>query len=168
MKTILILLTLAFLILIIRAILKSRGKVEREKTAPSEVAIASELGLDESHRFGNVMDKTWEYFDSHPGTDAGTYIHSIIHDRACFVSEVLHEEKGKAVKLTFDIDDGVILPHFPLNADGQPGTTLYGPDARHKAGEIIKSVLELTDGSLVSHQIAGSDGPEHYFDIIRQ
>ena len=168
MTTLLIFLTMVLVILIVRSILKLGGKVEREKTAPSEVAISAELGLDESHKLGNVMSKTWEYFDSHPGTDAATMIHAVLHDRACLVTENMDGNGRRVVTVSFIIDDDYKLPDFSLNAEGQPEAVIEGPGARIKTGEVIKTVLEISDESLVSYQLAGSGGPEHYFDFIRQ
>ncbi|MBP5487554.1 MAG: hypothetical protein J6Y06_08005 [Bacteroidales bacterium] len=167
MKALLILFIIALVILIIRCILKSDRKVGCEKIAPSEVTLASELGLDESHRLGNVMCKTWNYFDANPGSDALTEIHSIVYDRACLVTEKMEESGSKVVIVSFIIDDDYQLPDYPLNAEGQPEVFFEGPNARYQAEEIIKSVLELTDESHVSYQLAGSDGPEHYFNILK-
>lgn len=167
MKALLILFIIALVILIIRCILKSDRKVGREKIAPSEVTLASELGLDESHRLGNVMCKTWNYFDANPGSDALTEIHSIVYDRACLVTEKMEESGSKVVIVSFIIDDDYQLPDYPLNAEGQPEAVFEGSDARDKAEDIIKAVLNLSDDSRVSYQLAGSDGPEHYFEVIQ-
>ena len=167
MKLFLIILAIAIIALIVWNILKTGRKVDQEKVGPYEVSLAADLDLDDSHKIGNVMRQTWDYFDANPGTNALTEIHSIDYDRACLITEKSDENGSRVVTVSFIIDDDYQLPDYPINAEGQPEVVFEGADARDKAEEIIKRVLELSDGSLVSYQLAGSDGPEHYFEVIQ-
>ena len=155
---------LALVGLVVWAIIKLRRLEKAEKKK-------AELARHELARpffFRTAMDKTWEYFDTHPETDDVSWIHinSIYIDRACLVGERLVEGRERKVTVNFLINyyfkyiEGVDpLSKIPLNAKGQYEAVFDGPDARSRAEEIIKHVLMIDDTSYVTYQLAGADAP---------
>ena len=166
MKLILLIILLVLFGLLIWGIISTRKTIDNEIVEPDEVALVAEFGLDDTHKIGKVLRQTWDYFDTNLNTDAITEIRSVVYDRACLVTEKIDENGRRVTIVTFIIDNYYKLPDYPMNSEGQPEVIFEGPSARNKAEAIIKKVLKLTNESRVSYQLAGTNGPEHYFDII--
>lgn len=164
-----LLLTLSLIVLVVLfvfAIQRKRSDVDQEKLRPEEVGLIAEAGLDEPHRLDNILRQTWAYFDAHPGTSELTEIHSLMNDAGCQVFEQFDEHGEKATVLLFALREDFSIPDDLRTDDSPSRVILKGPDARERAAAIIKKVLKISDESRSPYQLAGSDGPDHFFDRL--
>lgn len=164
-----LLLTLSLIVLVVLfvfAIQRTRAHVNQEKLSPDEVGLIAEAGLDESHRLDNILRQTWAYFDAHPGTSELTEIHSLMNDAGCQVFEQFDDRGEKTTVLLFALRDDFSVPDYLRTEDAPPQIVLKGPDSREKAADIIKKTLGISDESRLPYQLAGSDGPDHFFDRL--
>lgn len=164
-----LLLTLSLIVLVaflVFAIQRTRAHVNQEKLRPDEVGLIAEAGLDESHRLDNILRQTWAFFDAHPGSAELTEIHSLVNDNACQVFEQFDDHGEKTTVLAFALRDDFSVPDYLRTEDAPPQIILRGPDAREKAAAFIKKTLAITDESRSPYQLAGSDGPDHFFDRL--
>ncbi len=166
MQLIISLLLILFVVLVVFAIQRTRSHVDQEKLKPDEVGLIAEAELDESHRLDNILRQTWAYFDAHPGTTELTEIHSLVDDAGCQVSEQLDEHGEKTTVLLFALREEFSIPDDLKTEDASSRVILRGPDAREKAADIIKKTLAISDESRSPYQLAGSDGPDHFFDRL--
>lgn len=164
MQLIITILLIACLVVLVLAIQRNRIKAEDEKIRPDEVGLIAELGLeDEKYRLDYILKQTWAYFDAHPGANELTEIHSIVYGNACQVFEEKEEDGQLCTVIVFGKDDQFPAPDCLGGEDNQQQVVLKGLDAREKAAGIIKEYLQVSDESRLSYQLAGSDGPDHYF-----
>ena len=164
MQVIITILLIACLVVLVLAIQRNRINTKDEKIGPDEVGLIAELGLeDEMYRLDYILKQTWAYFDAHPGANELTEIHSIVYDNACQVYEEKDEDGQLCTVIVFGKDDQFPAPASPGDENNQPQVILKGPDAREKAADIIKKYLLASDESRFSYQLAGADGPDHYF-----
>lgn len=166
MQLLITLLLITLVILIVFAIQKTRKQINHEEIRPDEVGLIAEAELDESHRLDNILRQTWAYFDAHPGTTELTEIHSLVDDAGCQVSEQLDEHGEKTTVLLFALREDFSIPDDLKTEDASSRVILRGPDAREKAAVIIKKTLAISDESRSPYQLAGSDGPDHFFDRL--
>lgn len=129
-----------------------------------------DIEFDDSFRFINVMNLTWEYFDSHPKSDELTELHYCTRegeDIGCQISSQKGEGGRYEILLLFSLPDGMSRPVYLQGQEGSPyEIILKGHDCREKAATVIKEVMGVTDSTKVPYQLAGNQGPVFYFARI--
>lgn len=126
--------------------------------------------FDDTFRFLNVLNLTWEYFDSHPASDELTELHYSTRkgeDIGCQICSQRGEDGQSEILLLFSLPDGMPRPAYLQDQNGNPyEIILKGSDCREKAATVIKEVMGITDSTKVPYQLAGSQGPVFYFARI--
>lgn len=151
------------IVLLVFAVLRVQKGIDKESINPSEIGLMADLDLDESFQLDKILHETWTYFDTHPGTDELTEIHSLVNDNACQVFEIGGETEGKTTVVLFCLSDSFVSPDYLVVNGGVSRMELKGADARQKVRILIKEILQITDESRVPYQMAGSDGPFRFF-----
>ena len=163
MNTVLLGLLIIGIVLLVFAVLRVQKGIDKESINPSEIGLMADLDLDESFQLDKILHETWTYFDTHPGTEELTEIHSLVNDNACQIFEVYGESDERTTVVLFSLSDSFVAPDY-LNVEGGVARMEFkGADARQKVMIIIKEILQITDESRVPYQLAGSDGPISFF-----
>ncbi len=125
---------------------------------------------DERRIFTNVMEWTWEYFDTYREVeslyDEFTEIHSqdsCGRDIACQITEK-DEGKERIVSICFVPEDSPNIPDSIKQPGQLPTIVCAGANCRSEAEAAIKKILCLNDDSEVRNHLIGSDGPDIFYD----
>ena len=122
--------------------------------------------LDDSFQLVNVLNRTWEYFDSHPKSNGLTEIHYSAReggDIGCQISCRRGKSGQEEIMLSFCLPDNMPLPAEFQGQGGNPYELIIkGRDCREKAAVAVKEIMGITDSTKVPYQLAGSLGPILY------
>ena len=129
---------------------------------------------DETHRLSNVLALTWEYFDSHPVGKEVTELHYeyVVNgngeDMSCQISRRITPSGDVELLVLFALPEGITPSHgFQALDDNRYQIALKDCQrTREGVASMIKSVMRIGDNTQVPFQLAGSDGPDHYFTWV--